>query len=508
MPGMKYSFRFAFIIPVFILLGDVVNLAKAFSGRAGHCGTGDLSTRAYSGHGDTGNGSLSDGSMQVKFDSTTIQTSSTTSLVANKEYVVTLESTSSSDFRGFLFRLSGVNGVSTDGVLFAGSDGNAQSQSFCSPGISAITHTNARDKSSVSFIFDYTGSIGVDLLLEVTVVQSRRMWYYSAFDLKIAPVAATPAPVASTPAPTPPPTTPKPSLHPSVAASAAPSVFESTEPTVFQSTEPSVFESTEPSLFQSAEPTVFQSAEPSVLESTGPTVFQSAEPTVFQSAEPTVFQSAEPTVFQSAEPTVFQSAEPSVFESTQPTVFQSAEPSLFQSAEPTVFQSAEPSVFESTEPTVFLSTEPSVLESTGPTVFQSTEPTLFQSAEPSAPVAPTPAPVAASTQSPSTSPFCEDTSLRFKVEWNGRLITRDCIWIGNRATFQRCNTITGVSAACPVTCGTCEETCEDTSLRFKVEWNERIVTRDCIWIGNKATIQRCNIKGVAEACPVTCGLCG
>jgi len=101
---------------------------------------------------------------------------------------------------------------------------------------------------------------------------------------------------------------------------------------------------------------------------------------------------------------------------------------------------------------------------------------------------------------------CVDTSLRFKVFWNDRQITRDCFWIGNRATVQRCN-LEGVSAACPVTCNKCD-TCEDTTVRFKVFWNGRQVTRDCTWIGNRATIQRCNLEGVSAACPVTCGVCG
>merc|ERR1712038_1395498 len=104
-----------------------------------------------------------------------------------------------------------------------------------------------------------------------------------------------------------------------------------------------------------------------------------------------------------------------------------------------------------------------------------------------------------------TSQTCTDTTLRFKVDWNGRIITRDCTWVSNRATIQRCN-IDGVSKACSETCGTCSS-CIDSTLRIKVPWNGRIVTRDCIWVGNRATIQRCNVAGVADACPSTCGVC-
>jgi len=104
-----------------------------------------------------------------------------------------------------------------------------------------------------------------------------------------------------------------------------------------------------------------------------------------------------------------------------------------------------------------------------------------------------------------TGEVCADSSLRFKVNWNDRLITRDCIWISNKATIQRCK-LRGVPAACPVTCGGCE-ICEDSTLRFKVFWNNRKITRDCTWIGNKATIQRCKLPGVSDACRATCGVC-
>ncbi len=114
-------------------------------------------------------------------------------------------------------------------------------------------------------------------------------------------------------------------------------------------------------------------------------------------------------------------------------------------------------------------------------------------------------PVASTPPTPTTSFSCNDTSLRFKLLWNGNLIMRDCIWIGNRATVQRCK-LPGVPTACPVTCDACN-TCEDSTVRFKVGWNSKKIMRDCTWVGNKATVQRCNIDGVAEACPATCDRC-
>ena len=100
---------------------------------------------------------------------------------------------------------------------------------------------------------------------------------------------------------------------------------------------------------------------------------------------------------------------------------------------------------------------------------------------------------------------CVDSSLRFKVVKNERTITRNCIWIG-RGTVQRC-ALPGASAACPVTCDTCN-TCEDTTVRFRVEWNERRRFRDCAWISKRATVQKCNLPGVSDSCPETCGVCG
>ncbi len=117
-----------------------------------------------------------------------------------------------------------------------------------------------------------------------------------------------------------------------------------------------------------------------------------------------------------------------------------------------------------------------------------------------APVASTPAPAA-----PPTSSSCDNSTLRLKIPWNGRLVMRDCTWVANRATIQRC-AVPGISAACRDTCGACN-ICQDSTLRLKIPWNGRLIMRDCTWVANRATIQRCAVPGVAEACAKTCGLC-
>ncbi len=176
MKGLLFIFSLIFISSFHL------KQVQAFPGAAGHCQTGDLSGK-YSGHGEDGGGSLSNGSLQVKFDSIKLETWQTLQLNANQQYTVSLSfSTTSSSFffRGLLFRLSGKNGEDVGGTFSVGSDGNVQLKSGCDSGISATTHTNRNDKTTVEFDFEYTQSTNADLLLEVTVVRERapNNWFY------------------------------------------------------------------------------------------------------------------------------------------------------------------------------------------------------------------------------------------------------------------------------------------------------------------------------------------
>lgn len=119
-----------------------------------------------------------------------------------------------------------------------------------------------------------------------------------------------------------------------------------------------------------------------------------------------------------------------------------------------------------------------------------------------------PTAASSSTESPTESPTasCNDSTLRFEVHWQGMQITRDCSWVAARATSQRC-AANGVSAMCSKTCNKCSTWCNDSSLRFKVDWNNKTMNKDCNWVRNKATSQRCNVDGVPDACRSTCGLC-
>merc|ERR1711915_614360 len=124
---------------------------------------------------------------------------------------------------------------------------------------------------------------------------------------------------------------------------------------------------------------------------------------------------------------------------------------------------------------------------------------------PSPTSSPTASPVASTTPAPtsSTTSSCGDSTLRFKLTWNSKKITRGCDWVANKAAVQRC-AVDGVSAMCSSTCGTCS-TCADSNVRMKFTWNDKKITRDCGWVANKATLQRCAVDGIANSCRATCG---
>ena len=149
----------------------------------------------FSPHGEKGQGSLSNGSLQVLFDSTLLNPNIPQLIKANQEYTVTLQydSTTSSNqlkqFKGFLFRLSGRNDESVDGTLYVEDDDQVQDKnSGCASTVSAMTHTNNNGKSQVEFKFQYFDEvIPLSLLLEVTVLidKSVNNWFYDVYNLDV-----------------------------------------------------------------------------------------------------------------------------------------------------------------------------------------------------------------------------------------------------------------------------------------------------------------------------------
>ena len=101
---------------------------------------------------------------------------------------------------------------------------------------------------------------------------------------------------------------------------------------------------------------------------------------------------------------------------------------------------------------------------------------------------------------------CSDSTLRFKVKKNnGKILNRHCAWVKKKATKHRCS-FESVSEMCPATCGTCE-VCADSKSRFRFIYNGTKISRDCRWVVNKNTIERCKIAGIKGSCRKTCSSC-
>jgi hypothetical protein len=198
------------IAALLLLISFLVNVeVDAFSQGAGHCNEGDLGDGGpNSGHGTTGGGNISQGKLQVKFDSTVLTTFSAITLERNTEYTVTLDFNDSANsnffYRGFMFRLSEGTGADVSGTFSPSTNTNAKVHSLCAANLSGMTHTNNQDKTSVDFKFNYSGSAS-SLKLETTVVRERATdnWFFSQFTLNFDD-GGTPSPTpASTPSPTP-----------------------------------------------------------------------------------------------------------------------------------------------------------------------------------------------------------------------------------------------------------------------------------------------------------------
>ncbi len=118
--------------------------------------------------------------------------------------------------------------------------------------------------------------------------------------------------------------------------------------------------------------------------------------------------------------------------------------------------------------------------------------------------APTLSPVA-SPPTPTPTPVgCVDFSDRFALLLSdGKRVTRSCSWVANKP--WRCN-LAGVSATCPVTCGSCS-TCVDPdgAIRFRFEHNGKFIKRSCAWVTRKQLSFRCSLT--SDACRASCGSC-
>jgi len=118
---------------------------------------------------------------------------------------------------------------------------------------------------------------------------------------------------------------------------------------------------------------------------------------------------------------------------------------------------------------------------------------------------PTSASATLSPSPPSATPRCRDSSLGFRVMYNDRLLSKSCEWVAHHPTWK-CE-LEGVSEHCPNTCGSCD-TCSDSTVVFYHEDNDQKTRRQCWWVARKDTDSRCAIPGIADTCRSTCNNCG
>jgi len=158
-------------------------------------------------------------------------------------------------------------------------------------------------------------------------------------------------------------------------------------------------------------------------------------------------------------------------------------------------------------------------------------PTTSTSSNPtSAPVNPTPSPV-----NPTLSPVkvggCEEvgkTKWLFKIQQEG-VKTKNCKWLEKQKSkritklcrSKKSNTEFGTpKQACPITCYTCGDTCDDdqeATFVFGLKKNGEALYKNCGWLKKKMTrkkkqaIKICKNKTAppspAKVCPITCAAC-
>jgi len=132
--------------------------------------------------------------------------------------------------------------------------------------------------------------------------------------------------------------------------------------------------------------------------------------------------------------------------------------------------------------------------------------------KPSTSIIPAPTvPTGQPTDNPSTTPTngsetCEDSVNSFIVKIKGKNRWKNCNWASKKSPKYRCNLSRDVKTTCPDTCQSCSP-CADSTARLRFKHKGKRVLRYCNWVGKKQTGKRCKMKGLAEACRDTCGLC-
>lgn len=118
---------------------------------------------------------------------------------------------------------------------------------------------------------------------------------------------------------------------------------------------------------------------------------------------------------------------------------------------------------------------------------------------------PTPFPTPTPPTSSPTASTCNDSSLKFEILNDGKILSKNCDWVARKSTTFRCD-LPGVSSHCPKTCGTCD-TCIDGTNMFVFNDNDKMCST---WIANanaKNKMKRCSKTGIADTCRVSCNNC-
>jgi len=102
---------------------------------------------------------------------------------------------------------------------------------------------------------------------------------------------------------------------------------------------------------------------------------------------------------------------------------------------------------------------------------------------------------------------CEDTTSRFEVtELGGKTKKKGCDWVAEMRTSWRCDLV-GVREQCPATCGGCGDDCADKAGKYTITIGTFTGDKKaCKWVAQRPRV-RCKDPAAQEHCPASCGLC-
>jgi len=141
-----------------------------------------------------------------------------------------------------------------------------------------------------------------------------------------------------------------------------------------------------------------------------------------------------------------------------------------------------------------------------PSATKTSAPTLTQKPSVAATTKPTSQPTPQPTPQPTTQIFppCSDSPFRFDVKKDGKIKKRSCSWVANHSN-TKCK-LKGVSSHCQYTCSNCAS-CIDSSLKLQFMYKKKNYLRSCKWVGRKDLKNRCSVDGISDTCRSTCGSC-